>query len=137
MKIDGGCFCKHVTYKAEVNPERVFICHCTDCQTHSAAAYRIAVGIIGEQFYLLGGTLKDYQKISESGTIRALAFCPECGTNIYAKTVGEGSAFFALRVGTVRQRAQLIPKAQLWCQSEQGWVGDLSSIPKFDKQPGL
>jgi hypothetical protein len=137
MKIDGGCLCTNVTYEAEVNPERVVICHCTDCQTHSGTAYGVVVGIIDECFHLLSGTLKTYEKIAESGTVRALAFCPECGTRIYAKTVGEGSSFFGLRVGTVRQRAQLIPKAQVWCRSAQEWVGDLISIPKYEKQPPL
>ena len=41
----------------------------------------------------------------------------ELGTRISAKTVGEGSSFFGLRVGTVRQRRELIPKAQFWCRS--------------------
>ena len=137
MKIDGGCFCNYITYEAEVDEEKVVICHCTDCQTHSAAAYRVSVGVIDEQFCLLSGTLKSYEKIAESGAVRALAFCPECGTNIYSKTVGEGSSFFALRVGTVLQRAQLIPRAQVWCRSAQEWVGDLASIPKYEKQPAL
>ena len=135
MKIDGGCLCKYVTYEAEVDPDRVFICHCSDCQAHSGTPYRVAVGIMDEQFSLLSGSLKSYEKIAESRTVRALTFCPECGTNIYAKTVGEGSSFFALRVGTVNQRAQLIPKAQVWCRSAREWVADLTSIPTYQKQP--
>ena len=70
MKIDGGCFCNYITYEAEVDAEKVVICHCTDCQTHSAAAYRVAVGIIDEQFYLLSGTLKSYEKISATVAIK-------------------------------------------------------------------
>ena len=137
MKIDGGCFCNYVTYEAEVDPKSVAICHCTDCQTHSGTAYGVVVGIIDDQFHLLSGTLKTYEKIAESGTVRALAFCPECGTRIYAKTVGEGSSFFGLRVGTVHQRDQLKPKAQVWCRSAQAWVNDLTSILKFETQPTL
>jgi hypothetical protein len=78
---------------------------------------------------------KFFNKTAESGTIRALAFCPECGTRIYAKTVGEGSAFFGLRTGTIRQRDQLTPKVQVYCRSARGWVADLSGIPGFDAMP--
>ena len=93
MRIDGNCLCGHVTYEAEVDPESVTICHCTDCQTHSGTAYGVVVGVVDESFRLLSGGLKTYDKIADSGTVRALAFCPECGTRIHAKTVGEGSSF--------------------------------------------
>ena len=107
------------------------------CQTHSGAAYGVVVGILEEEFHLLSGELKIYKKVADSGTVRALAFCPDCGTRLYAKTVGEGSTFFGLRVGTVRQRDQLAPKRQIWCQSAQGWVHNLQGIPQHEKQPLL
>ena len=135
MKVDGGCLCGHVTYEAEVDPEKVAICHCTDCQTHSATAYGVVVGVVDEQFRLLSGELKTFEKVADSGTIRALTFCPECGTRIYAKTVGEGSPFFGLRVGALRQRAQLRPTIQVWCASARDWAMDLSSLPRTEGQP--
>ena len=134
MKIDGNCLCGHVTYEAEIDPERVIICHCTDCQTHSGTAYGVVAGIVDERFRLLSGALKSYEKIADSGTVRALTFCPVCGTRIHAKTIGEGSSFFGLRVGTVRQRDKLKPSLQAWAQSAQDWVSDLRSIPQIDAQ---
>lgn len=134
MRIDGNCLCGHVTYEAEVDPESVTICHCTDCQTHSGTAYGVVVGAVDESFRLLSGNLKTYEKIADSGTVRALAFCPECGTRIHATTVGEGTSFFGLRLGTVRQRDSLKPCRQVWCRSAQNWVSDLRSIPQFDTQ---
>ena len=137
MKIDGGCLCRHITYEAVVDPDKVAICHCTDCQTHSGTAFGVVVGITDAQFHLRSGTLKTFEKIADSGTRRALAFCPECGTRIHARTVGEGSSFFGLRLGTVNQRDQLTPKRQVWSRSAQGWLADLESIPKFEKQPKM
>lgn len=137
MKIDGGCLCGQVTYEAEVDPDRVGICHCTDCQINSGSAYAVVVRVCGNSFKLLTGKLKSYQKIAESGTVRALNFCPECGTRIYSTTVGEGTDFFGLRAGTVRQRNQLKPSVQIWCRSAQDWVMDLRTIPQFDEQPPL
>ena len=97
----------------------------------------MVVGIADNQFQLRTGELKTYQKTADSGTLRALAFCPECGTRIYARTEDDDSKFFGLRVGTVTQRNELVPKVQVWCRSEQDWVADLSSIPKVDRQPQL
>lgn len=95
----------------------------------------MVVGIVDEMFRLSSGELKFFEKIADSGTIRALAFCSECGTRIHARTVGEGASFFGLRAGTVTQRDQLNPKLQVWCKSARDWVGDLRSIPRFDEQP--
>ena len=137
MKIDGGCLCRHITFQAEVDPDKVAICHCTDCQTNSGTAFGVVVGVTDGQFRLLSGTLKTFEKIADSGTRRALAFCPECGTRIHAQTVGEGSSFFGLRLGTVTQRDQLTPKMQVWSRSAQDWLEELASIPKFEQQPEI
>jgi hypothetical protein len=134
MKIDGQCFCGQITYEAEVDPGRVAICHCTDCQMHSATAYGVVVGIDIDAFRLLSGTLKTYVKVADSGNRRALTFCPECGTRIYGGPADGALGFVSLRVGTIRQRADLTPKLQVWARSRLPWVMDLSGIPSRDKQ---
>jgi len=128
MKVDGGCLCGHITYEAMVDETRVLICHCTDCQTHSGTAYGVVVGITDQQFTLLSGALMTFVKTAASGNKRAMAFCPECGTRIHASPADGGDGFFGLRVGTVHQRDQLKPTAQVWTQSAQDWVQDLSDI---------
>ena len=130
MKVDGHCFCEFITYRATVDPKQVYICHCSDCQFHSGSAYGVVVGIVDRDFELLTGALKTFSKTADSGRIRALTFCPECGTRIHASTAGQPSDFFGLRVGTVTQRDQLKPTLQAWCKSAQAWVQDLSDIPK-------
>ena len=129
MHVDGGCHCGHITYEAEVDPEGVRICHCTDCQTLTGSAYRVTVPARPGTFKLLSGQPKTYLKTAESGNKRLHAFCPECGTPIYATT--PGTQAFGIRVGTTRQRAQLQPKQQGWCRSAQDWVMNLESLPKI------
>jgi hypothetical protein len=132
MKIDGGCHCGNITYAAEIDPESVGICHCTDCQTFSGSAFRASVRA-GKDAFSLRGQPKIYVKTAESGAKRAQAFCPECGTSIYSAAVTEPQ-IFNIRLGTVRQRAELRPKTQGWCRSKLDWVMDLHSIPQFPKQ---
>jgi len=132
MKIDGSCHCGNITYTAEIDPETVGICHCTDCQTLSGTAFRVSVAAPKEAFHLTG-VPKIYVKTAESGNKRAQAFCSECGTQIYAANVSDPQVF-NIRVGTVRQRAELRPKSQGWCRSAREWIHDLHSIPQFAKQ---
>jgi len=132
MQIDGGCHCGNITYSAEVDLEKVGICHCTDCQTLSGSAFRVSVSAAKDAFHL-NGELKIYIKTAESGAKRAQAFCPECGTAIYAPAARDPRVF-NIRVGTVRQRAELRPKSQGWCRSARDWVNDLQSVKQFAKQ---
>ena len=84
MKVTGGCHCGHITYEAEVDPATVRVCHCTDCQRLTGTAFRANIASLPGTFRLKSGTPKIYIKTAESGNKRAHAFCPECGTPIYA-----------------------------------------------------
>ena len=135
MHITGQCLCGHVTYEAEADPARTVICHCTDCQRHSASAYGVVVGIRAEDFHLTSGTLKTWVKTAESGNRRALTFCPECGTRIYGGPEdGSATGFFSLRAGTINEREPFQPKSQVWTRSRQPWTLDLAQIPGHEKQ---
>jgi hypothetical protein len=133
MKIEGGCHCGNITYVAEVDPEKVGICHCTDCQTFSGSAFRTSVPAAKDGFQIRSGQPKIYVKTAESGTKRAQAFCPECGTSIYSAAVSDPQVF-NIRVGTTRQRTELRPKSQGWCRSRLDWITNLESLPQFAKQ---
>lgn len=124
MKVDGRCHCGNITYTAEIDPETVAICHCTDCQTLSGSAFRTIVPGPAKGFELRSGTLKIYVKTAESGNPRAQAFCPDCGTPIYS-AAPKDPPFYSLRVGAIVQRGELKPKAQSWCRSALGWLPEL------------
>lgn len=131
MHIDGSCHCGLITYVAEIDPDKVIICHCSDCQVLSSSAFRMVVLAEKGSFRLLSGTPKIYVKTADSGRKRAHAFCPDCGTQMYATPVGDNpEQHYGLRVGSIRQRAELRPSRQLWCRSAFGWLDDIAAIPQ-------
>ena len=132
MHIDGGCHCGNISYAAEVDPEKVIVCHCTDCQALSGTAFRTVVFVPESRFTLLNGSLRIYEKIADSGNRRALMFCADCGTQIYATSVDGDEKILGLRVGTARQRGELRPKKQYWCRSALDWVTDLDAIEQVE-----
>ena len=134
MHITGGCHCGAITYEAEIDPAAIGLCHCTDCQILSGSAFRATVLVKKEKLKLTGQP-KIYVKTAESGNKRAQAFCPECGTHLYATSVDDQKVF-GVRTGTSHQRAELRPTRQIWCQSALPWAMDISSLPKVDRQPG-
>jgi hypothetical protein len=137
MKIDGRCHCGYITYEADIDPDKILICHCTDCQTLSGSPFRAVAYTREDAFKLLSGELRTYVKISESGNKRPQTFCPVCGTPIYATAVGEGPKVYSLRVGSIRQRDQIVPHVQVWSRSAQPWSTHIGSMRKFEKQPPI
>jgi len=134
MKIDGSCHCGFIKYEAEVDPEKILICHCTDCQRLSASAFRTVASVDDTSFKLISGKPKIYVKIGDSGNKREQAFCPECGSGLYSTSVGDGPKVYNIRLGTATQRDQLVPKRQIWASSALSWLPEMDSIPKVDKQ---
>jgi len=133
MKVEGQCHCGQIMFEAEIDPEAVRICHCTDCQTLTGSAYRVNVQTPAASFRLLSGNPKTYIKTAESGSERAHAFCPNCGTPIYA-AAPQDTKTYGLRVGTLKQRAELRPSRQIWFRSAQPWATDIRDLQHVERQ---
>jgi hypothetical protein len=133
MHVHGGCHCGYITYEADIDPDAVTVCHCTDCQTLTGSAYRVNVRARKQDFKLLSGKPKLYVKTAESGTKRAHGFCPDCGTPIYSTANVADPDSYGLRVGTIRERAQLPPKKRGWCRSALDWSINIESLPQSAK----
>jgi hypothetical protein len=133
MKVEGRCHCGQITFEADIDPEGIRICHCTDCQTLSGSAYRVNVQTPAESFVLLSGQPKIYIKTAESGNKRAHAFCPNCGTPIYAAAPHDTQTY-VLRVGTLKQRAELQPNRQIWFRSALPWSTDIREVEQIERQ---
>ena len=134
MKIDGGCHCGHISYEAEIDPDNVGLCHCTDCQKFSGSAFRIGVPAAEGSFVITRGEPKTYIKTAESGGKRVQAFCAACGTHLYTTSVGDNPKIYRIRVASARQRNDLPPKAQIWFRSAQPWVTELGTLRSVETQ---
>lgn len=134
MKVEGQCHCGKIAFEAEVEPGAVRVCHCSDCQTLTGSAFRANVTAPAATFRLLRGAPKIYLKTADSGAKRAHAFCPDCGTPIYAAAPANPESY-SLRLGTLGQRARLgPPQRQIWCRSALPW-SLLPGAEKSDTQP--
>ena len=134
MQVTGRCHCGQISFEAEIDPAQVRICHCTDCQTLSGSAFRINVASLPGTLVVKGGQPRTYIKTAESGNQRAHAFCPDCGTPLWAAAPGPNPASVGLRVGTLDRRTELRPARQGWCQSALPWSMDLTGVTRFERQ---
>jgi hypothetical protein len=132
VKIEGQCHCGAIAYEAHVNPAKAGMCHCTDCQSFSGSPFRASVPAKVSDFRLLRGEPKIYVKTADSGNKRAQAFCGTCGSPIYASEA-EQPTLYNLRLGAVKQRAEIVPTRQIWCSSALEWAQDVRAIPAAEE----
>jgi hypothetical protein len=132
MKVDGHCHCGQIRYEAEIDADKVSICHCTDCQTLTGTAYRVSAPAPAASFVLLSGTPKIYIKTADSGNKRAQAFCSNCGTPLYVADA-QNPQIYGLRVGTLTQRAALPATRQIWFHSALPWVSDIRGLERSER----
>ena len=129
MRIDGQCHCGFVTYEAEIDPEAVSICHCTDCQRLTGSPYRVTASLPKDALRLTGNAPKLYTKTAENGRKRLQYFCPKCGSPLFTTGTGADAATWGIRWGSINQRAALSPKSQIWCRSALDWFGETTALP--------
>ncbi len=129
MHIDGQCHCGFVTYEAEIDPEDVSICHCTDCQRLTGSPYRVTASVAKDVVRLTGNAPKLYTKTAENGRKRLQYFCPECGSPLFTTGTDEDAEVWGIRWGSINQRASLKPKSQIWCDSALDWFGETQALP--------
>ena len=133
MEIHGGCHCGRITYQAEVDPDTVAICHCADCQTLSGSPYRAMVPAAAADFQIWGEP-RLYVKTADSGRLRAQAFCPDCGSPIYAADP-VAPAVYSIRLGGIRERHAIgRPARRIWCDSALEWSVDLTGVSAARRQ---
>ncbi|HZZ66948.1 MAG TPA: GFA family protein [Phenylobacterium sp.] len=131
MHVDGQCHCGVLAFTAEVDPESVTVCHCTDCQAMSGSAFRANIACPADAFHFVRGEPAIYVKTAESGAKRRMAFCAACGGQIYSSAEHEPKSY-ALRTGTISQRAAFAPAKQIWMRSAVPWARDaLDGVPAF------
>jgi len=129
MQIDGQCHCGYVKYEAEIDPDKVVICHCTDCQRLTGSAYRVTAITPTRNLRLTASPPKVYSKYGDNGRPRLQSFCPECGSPLFTTGDGEDAAATGIRVGTINQRRELKPSRQIWCRSALPWINDVDRLP--------
>ena len=134
MHVQGSCHCGQIAYEGVIDPKNVSLCNCTDCQMLTGSAFRVSVPAQKADFRLSKGRPSTYIKTAESGSKRIHAFCPNCGTPVYASANVDDPPTFSLRVGCLAQRAELAPQRRIWCKSALAWAQDVSGVPGIDQQ---
>jgi len=99
MKIEGGCYCGAVRYRAEGEPMMRAECFCRECQYITGGGNLMIMAMPTAGFELTKGAVKDYKRADlERGVTRQ--FCGECGTHLFTRAPGFEVAVI-IKLGTM------------------------------------
>jgi hypothetical protein len=128
--LEGGCHCGAVRYRAEGEPVRVGLCHCTDCRRHSGAP------VVGWAIFRQGqlkaeGEVTTYTS-SEHGRRK---FCPRCGTGLFYLNDVIFAGLVDVQLATLDDPDALRPIEQIQVAERIGWMKTAHELPAFDRFP--
>lgn len=122
--LTGGCHCRALRYALTQPPLGAYVCHCTDCQSLSGAAFAIGV-VAPASAFTLTGLPRAVQRVLGSGTIATRLICPDCGVWVCGGSKLDAFAPDEKRVvrgGTFDDTSWIRPTAHYWTRSAQPWV---------------
>lgn len=137
MHTTGSCFCGAIEWEAEIDENVLGVCHCRDCQIFSGSAFRMSGGN-PQGFKFTKGTPKFFDKKADSGKVRRMAFCGDCGTHLASMPPldEEEGNYISIRLATSKDFSQMKPMAEIYCDSKLGWMPEIEGTTKFPKMPG-
>lgn len=122
--MQGSCGCGDITYRLNAEILNVVNCHCNVCRHHNGSAFstyavvprhalEITAGEEQVQSYLFGDARKH--------------FCSRCATplfNLNSRYPGAAMVY----VGTLSSAAAIVPRLNVWCESQLEWINDVAGI---------
>ena len=98
MKLEGGCYCGALRYKAEGKPVLKAQCHCRECQYISGGGPNMFMLMPPEGFAYTKGTPKQFRREDLENAVTR-EFCADCGTHILTRRPGQSQLI--LKAGTL------------------------------------
>lgn len=132
--VTGTCQCGQVQYKVAAPPVMTVICHCIDCQKLSASAFSMSMMLNRDDFEILQGELKIWNRPAASGNTARCYFCPDCGNRIYHENPDRPEVI-RLKPGTLDDTSIIKPTMHCWTKRAQDWVELPSDMPCYEAQP--
>ena len=125
LPLTGGCQCGALRYEIRAEPMTLYVCHCTECQRQSGAAFGMSLMVARPSLVYVSGTPRRWSRTADSGRVIESDMCEACGVRPvnHPKTNDKVSI---VKPGTLDDTGWLHPVGHIWTKSAQPWV----PIPK-------
>lgn len=134
-KIKGGCMCGQVHYEIAAEPVMAGHCHCTDCQKNSGSGHTEHV-MFPKAAVKVTGKVSEYKSKADSGNTKIHAFCPTCGSPVYATSSGFPD-MMTVRAGSLENPEIFKPQMAVYAIRRRPWDHMDPKVPSFDRMPPM
>ena len=83
----------------------------------------------------MSGDLKGYEYAGDSGNLLEIKFCPNCGSPVLLN-IRAMPDLISIKVGSFDQTDWFQPQMNIWTDSRQNWMPELSDCLAFSQNPG-
>jgi len=128
---EGGCRCGQVRLRVTQPPLLAGACHCTGCQSMTASAFSLSLGVPAGGFEVtrgepvIGGL---------HGPTRHF-FCPHCMAWLFTRPEGMDD-FVNVRASTLDEHRWVEPFAEFWTSEKLPWAGT-PARHRFETLPAM
>lgn len=133
MAEQGGCLCGAIRFEVRdgARPEHHALCHCRDCQRASGSP-STSWSLFQRDDVTITGTPKGY-KSSEHAERQ---FCGTCGTGLFYLNQVIFPGQIDIQSATFDNPDAFPVQGQIQTAERIGWMGQLDSLPSFERYPG-
>jgi hypothetical protein len=110
------------------------MCWCRDCQRIASGSATVNALFLEESVHY-EGKITTMGMIADSGNMVERGFCPQCGSQMYSKTVQPSGLPMRVRVGTLDDPEIAPPTAIIWVESAPSWATLDPELPHHPKGP--
>lgn len=133
MNVTGGCACGAVRYTIAAAPIVTRVCWCRLCQYLGAGSGTVNVCFPSDAL-TIRGTLADYRRVADSGSVMHRGFCPACGTQVTSAAESRPHLVF-VRAGTLDDPEIARPALTIWTSAAPTWACIDDALPRVERQP--
>ncbi|MDE2596850.1 MAG: GFA family protein [Sphingomonadales bacterium] len=134
MPHTGGCLCGQVRYTIDAEPLGARSCWCRDCQKIASGSATVNL-LVPDEAVTFTGEISVFERVADSGNTVHRGFCPQCGSQIYSRTVEPKGHPIRIRIGTLDDPELKAPTATIWTDSAPSWALIDERLPRFPKAP--
>ena len=128
---EGGCRCGKVRIRVTAAPLLTSACHCRGCQTMSASAFSLSIGVPEDGFVVIAGE-------PETGGLHGEwrhFFCGSCKSWMFTRPPS-GAGFVNLRASALDRHNWFVPYVEFWTSEKLGWAVT-PAVHSFEEQPPM
>lgn len=116
--LTGSCLRRQVRIIVRGAPDRVGICHCTDCRQESGSAFTF-FGI---------WPARQFEHTGETASFSGRCFCSHCGARFFSLDTGEAE----VKLGILSDAPTLLtPTYELWIKRRESWLRPVEGAEQY------